>query len=72
MLQVGEDLEYVAEQMGHSNSTTTLKHYARFIQQTGARHGSKLEEAYQKQIGNEVRNRVPSASILPDSKLNPL
>jgi integrase len=52
MLQVGEDLEYVAEQMGHENSTTTLKHYARFIQQTGARHGSKLEEAYQKQIGN--------------------
>jgi len=52
MLQVGEDLEYVAQQMGHNNSTTTLKHYARFIQQTGARHGSKLEEAYQKQIGN--------------------
>jgi len=52
MLQVGEDLEYVAQQMGHNNSTTTLKHYARFVQQTGARHGSKLEEAYQKQIGN--------------------
>jgi len=52
MLQVGEDLEYVAEQMGNETSITTLKHYARFIQQTGARHGSKLEEAYQKQIGN--------------------
>jgi integrase len=51
MLQVGENLEYVAEQMGHSNSTTTLKHYARFIQQTGVKHGSKLEEAYQNQIG---------------------
>ena len=72
MLQVGEDLEYVAEQMGHETSITTLKHYARFVQQTGARHGSKLEEAYQKQIGNEVRNRVPSARILPDSKLNTL
>jgi hypothetical protein len=72
MLQVGEDLEYVAEQMGNETSITTLKHYAQFIQQTGARHGSKLEEAYQKQIGNEVHNRIPSARILPDYKLKTL
>jgi len=52
MLQVGEDLEYVAEQMGHEDSTTTLKHYARFIQQRGVKHGSLLEEEYKKQIEN--------------------
>ena len=51
MLQVGEDLEYVAKQMGHEDSTTTLKYYARFIQQKGVKHGSLLEEEYRKQIG---------------------
>ena len=52
MLQVGENLEYVAKMMGHENSTTLLKYYARFIQQTGVKHGSLLEEAYQKQTGD--------------------
>ena len=52
MLQVGENLEYVAKMMGHEDSTTTLKYYARFIQQTGVKHGSLLEEAYKKQLGN--------------------
>ena len=49
MLAVGEDLTYIAKQMGHADSSTTLKYYARFIQQTGVKHGSKLEEAYQNQ-----------------------
>ena len=51
MFQVGENLEYVAKMMGHANSTTTLKHYARFVQQTGVKHGSLLEAEYQKQLG---------------------
>tara|TARA_B110000914_G_scaffold141752_1_gene124111 strand:- start:1691 stop:1861 length:171 start_codon:yes stop_codon:yes gene_type:complete len=56
MLQVGEDLTYIAKQMGHADSATTLKYYARFIQQTGAKHGSKLEEAYRKQIEEQVHD----------------
>ena len=52
MLEVGENLTYISKMMGHANSATTLKYYARFIQQTGAKHGSKLEEAYKKQLGN--------------------
>ena len=51
MLAVGEDLTYIAKQMGHADSSTTLKYYARFIQQTGVKHGSKLEAAYQNQLG---------------------
>ena len=51
MLQVGEDLEYVAKMMGHEDSTTTLKYYSGFLQQKGVKHGSLLEEEYKKQIG---------------------
>jgi integrase len=51
MLAVGEDLTYIAKQMGHADSSTTLKYYARFIQQTGVKHGSKLEEVYKENIG---------------------
>ena len=46
MLQVGENLEYVAKMMGHEDSTTTLRYYARFIQQTGVKHDSLLDEEY--------------------------
>ena len=46
MLAVGEDLAYIAKQMGHSDITVTLKYYARFIQNTGIRHGKKLEDAF--------------------------
>ena len=52
MLAVGENLSYISKQMGHADSSTTLKYYARFIQQTGVKHGSKLEEAYKKHLGN--------------------
>ena len=47
ILQVGENLEYVAKMMGHEDSTTTLRYYARFIQQTGVKHGSLLDAEYQ-------------------------
>ena len=67
MLAVGEDLTYIAKQMGHADSSTTLKYYARFNQQTGVKNGSKLEEEYKKQIGSKVHNHVPFASFLPDS-----
>jgi integrase len=49
-LAVGEDLAYIAKQMGHSDISVTLKYYARFIQNTGVKHGSKVEEAYQKTL----------------------
>jgi len=29
---------------GHEDSTTTLRYYAQFIQQTGVKHGSLSEE----------------------------
>ena len=50
MLLAGEDLAYIAKQMGHSDITVTLKYYARFIQNTGVKHGSKMEELYKKSM----------------------
>ena len=47
ILQVGENLEYVAKMMGHEDSTTTLRYYAQLIQQTGVKHGSLLDAEYQ-------------------------
>ena len=47
MLNAGEDLGYIAQQMGHADISVTLKYYARFIKNTGVKHGSKLEAAYE-------------------------
>ena len=49
-LAVGEDLAYIAKQMGHSDISVTLKYYARFVKNTGVKHGSKVEEAYKNSL----------------------
>ena len=69
MLQVGEDLEYVAEQMGHETSITTLKHYARFIKNTGVKHGSKLEAAYELLRQSRYKKRCKTVTFLSSLKI---
>lgn len=49
-LAVGEDLAYIAKQMGHSDISVTLKYYARFVKNTGVKHGSKVEQAYKNSL----------------------
>jgi|TARA_B110000908_G_scaffold157358_1_gene197427 integrase len=46
MMAAGEDHGFIAQQMGHADIGVTLKYYARFIQNSGIKHGSKLEAAY--------------------------
>ena len=46
MMAAGEDHGFLAQQMGHADIGVTLKYYARFIQNSGVKHGSKLEAAY--------------------------
>ena len=46
MMAAGEDHGFIAAQMGHSDIGVTLKYYARFIKNSGVKHGSKLEAAY--------------------------
>ncbi|MDB9958716.1 tyrosine-type recombinase/integrase [Oceanospirillaceae bacterium] len=47
MMAAGEDHGFIAQQMGHADIGVTLKYYARFIKNTGGKHGSKLEAAYE-------------------------
>ena len=46
MMSAGEDHGFIAQQMGHADIGVTLKYYARFIENSGIKHGSKLEAAY--------------------------
>jgi len=46
MLNAGEDLEYIAQQIGHSDISVSLKYYARFIKNTEVKYEAKLEAAH--------------------------
>jgi integrase len=60
MMAAGENHGFIAQQMGHEDIGVTLKYYARFIQNSGIKHGSKLEVAYEtfkaKQVQKAVKN----------------
>ena len=46
MLSAGENINWLAKQMGHSQVTTTLKHYARFMPDGEDQYGLKAVERF--------------------------
>ena len=46
MLSAGENINWLAKQMGHSSVTTTLKHYARFMPDAEDRYGLRAVEMF--------------------------
>lgn len=46
MLSAGENINWLAKQMGHREVTTTLKHYARFMPDENDQYGLKAVELY--------------------------
>lgn len=46
MLSAGENINWLAKQMGHSEVTTTLKHYARFMPEGEDQYGLKAVERF--------------------------
>ncbi len=44
MISSGENLHWVASQLGHKNVTMVLKHYGRWIPEVDPMAGSKAEE----------------------------
>lgn len=50
MLSAGENINWIAQQLGHTSVTITLKHYARFIPDSNEHYGQKAVEFFEKSV----------------------
>ena len=71
LLAKGAPITYVAAQLGHAKSTTTLQHYAHWLPQADTGFVDRLDSPYWHQSGlNEPRRDVPGFTKAANIKEN--